>query len=323
MNDRADSRDTREETTILAALGELAAREPFAGPRTVPGEGPSEVDEVDQTLERLYTEVLGLLPYELDPVEPRPEVRDSLMARLAEVRERQADPARGGAVVPFGTGDGDGTGDATLAAERSAVAEPATPASKKWRLMASLAAGVALVALLGALFLGFRLGQAETRLARAAVEREALLDRLDELDELRVSRATLERQLTRLGEAMTVATTRGVEVCALRPMGDDPLQPEAFAVLFMAPESKDWYLNANGLEQPAAGAVYKVWFNTAKGVVDGGVLDPEGRTDLYFGIERLGQEMMLSVAVTLEEDAHADAPRGPMVLYGDDKMQVL
>lgn len=319
MTHRADSRESKEEKTILAALAELFAPEPFEGPRTVPPHSDGAPAETDEVLRRLYTEVLGLLPYELDPIEPRPEVRAALMARLAELRERSepGDDA-GGAVVPFG--------DATVApgtSATSAAAGPASPSFRKWRLAAGLAATVALVSLLGVLFLGLRLDRTESLLARAQVEREALLERLDELDEMRVSRAALERQLSRLGEAMTVATTRGVEVCALRPAGDEPLQPEAFAVLFMAPDRGEWYLNANGLERPTAGTVYKVWLNTASGVVDAGVLDPQGRTDLHFGVERLGQEMMLSVAVTLEEDAHAETPRGPMVLYGDDKMQVL
>jgi hypothetical protein len=310
VSHRADSRDTREDQTILAALEELSAREPFAGPRTLPRHGE---DDTDETLRRLYTEVLGLLPYELDPVEPRGEVREALMARLAELREKHADGA-GGAVVPFG--------DSDRAAAGGAPGAPASPSDRRWRFAAGLAAGIALVSLVGALFLGLRLGQAETRLARAEVEREALLERLDDLDDAQVSRAALERQLSQLGEAMTVATTRGVEVCALRPAGDEPLQPESFAVLFMSPDGH-WYLNANGLDRPTAGAVYKVWLNTAAGVVDAGVLDPQGRTDLHLGADALGQEMMLSVAVTMEEDAHAAAPQGPMVLYGDDKMQVL
>lgn len=313
MNHRADSRESREDQTILAALEELTTREPFTGPRTLPREPE---DQADETLRRLYTEVLGLLPLELDPLEPRPEVRDALMARVAEMRaRRESGEGAAGAVVPFA-----GTSGSLGARETTA---PQASSVRRWRLAAGLAAGIALVSLLGALFFGLRLGQAESLLARAEVEREALLERLDELDQERVSRAALERRFAQLGEAMTIATTRGVEVCALRPAGDDPLQPEAFAVLFMAPDREDWYLNANGLERPGTGAVYKVWFNTAQGVVDGGILDPEGRTDLHFGIERLGQEMMLSVAVTIEEDPHAEAPQGPMVLYGDDKMQVL
>src|SRR5215213_5781196 len=55
-----------EDRTILAALES--------------GGEPPVPSEADETLARLYTEVLGLVPYELEPAAPRPEVKSRLLS---------------------------------------------------------------------------------------------------------------------------------------------------------------------------------------------------------------------------------------------------
>lgn len=65
-----------EDRTILAALEALEQGNPW------PEAGPGPRDETAETFARLYTEVLGLIPSELDPVIPRPEVKRRLMARI-------------------------------------------------------------------------------------------------------------------------------------------------------------------------------------------------------------------------------------------------
>jgi hypothetical protein len=75
-----------EDLTILAALESLErwSDSPGGGAR------PGEISESD-TLARLYAEVLGLIPFELEPVAPSSEVRTRLMA-LVQGDETQPAP---------------------------------------------------------------------------------------------------------------------------------------------------------------------------------------------------------------------------------------
>ncbi|HYX26906.1 MAG TPA: hypothetical protein VFC23_22335, partial [Thermoanaerobaculia bacterium] len=78
-----------EDLTILAAIEALerGSEAPPGAPRTAAETG--EAAEAEQTLARLYTEVLGLIPYELEPVAP--EARARLLAAVQG--EKTAEPA--------------------------------------------------------------------------------------------------------------------------------------------------------------------------------------------------------------------------------------
>ena len=90
----------QEDPTILAAVDSLEpGRSPF---EPLP---PGTRDETAETLARLYNEVLGLIPYELDPAAPRPEVKQRLMTAIAgeetqEVAELRAAPIAPPASIP-------------------------------------------------------------------------------------------------------------------------------------------------------------------------------------------------------------------------------
>ncbi|HSN85718.1 MAG TPA: hypothetical protein VL025_03120, partial [Thermoanaerobaculia bacterium] len=73
------SEDNREDQTILGAIGDL---ERGADPAAV---GTSRGDETEETLARLYTEVLGLIPSELEPVTPSPGARERLLTAIGAV----------------------------------------------------------------------------------------------------------------------------------------------------------------------------------------------------------------------------------------------
>ncbi|HEX2643753.1 MAG TPA: anti-sigma factor [Thermoanaerobaculia bacterium] len=66
-----------EDRTILVVLEALEKGTPL------PALPPGQRDETAETLARLYTEVLGLLPSELTPVAPRPQVKARLLAQIA------------------------------------------------------------------------------------------------------------------------------------------------------------------------------------------------------------------------------------------------
>ena len=117
----------------------------------------------------------------------------------------------------------------------------------------------------------------------------------------------------------------------MRPVGDSPVAPGSFAVLYMPPGQESWFLVVSNL-RPAAQGVYKVWLSTADGVVPAGVIDMadqvDGRVTVRIppGLLEDGGVLggkMRSATVTLEPAAGAEAPSGPTVLFGNEKMQVL
>jgi uncharacterized coiled-coil protein SlyX len=81
-----------EDRTILAVLEALEKGTPL------PALPPGQRDETAETLARLYTEVLGLLPSELTPIAPRSQVKERLLAQIAG-DETQDVPAAGPAPV--------------------------------------------------------------------------------------------------------------------------------------------------------------------------------------------------------------------------------
>lgn len=321
MTDRPDSED-RALQEVLGAFG-VAETEPGEDPGPPPGtEDPGTADDTrsDETLRRLYLETMSLLAYDAEPVEPRPQVKDRLMAALgspARAGEEGAGsgaepPGRSSAVVPFEERVEERAGG------RDDRRAPAKAGGVSWASFA--AAVIALLALGLAGVLWVELDRSREALARLEQEQQELTARL-EMGEI------LARDVGRFEDLVRVVSTPGVEICPLRPVGESPLAPGAFAVLYIPPGSRSLYLVASDLE-PADRGLYKVWFNTPGGAMPAGVIEVgEGalgeRTTLRIPPDLMDAGSMLSVTVTLEQSPDVDAPTGPTVLYGDEKMQVL
>lgn len=302
---------SREDETILATLETLEA-DPAAGSPELAAEGAgpaggAQASEADETLRRLYVETLGLLPYALEPVAPRQELKERVMAALAG----EAHAARPAAaerpasrVVPIGAG-------------RKPAPVPGAPTQPRHSWLSAAAAVVALAALALAGVLYLQLDRTRNALAELRLERGQLSTRLD------AQEASL-RQLRKMDELVSAVATKGVEVCPLRPVGDNPMVPDAFAVLYMPPGDEHWYLAASNL-RPSGGGIYKVWLNTADGPMPVGVIGPGNEASLMFPAKIATDHHMVSIIITLESEAQAKAPmpEGPQVLYGDEKMQVL
>ncbi len=294
---------SREDETILAALATLEGEpEPGLGEP-----GPAEASEVDETLRRLYAETFGLLPYGLEPVVPRPELKARILAALggdAEPMRQTLPPADSPAsrVVPI---------------ETRRPAPPAGPPVRHHSWLSALAALVALAALGVAGLLYFQLQRTQSTLAAMSRDRGQLAARLD------AQEASL-RRLREMGALVSAVATKGVEVCALRPVGDKPMVPGAFAVLYMPPGDKHWYLAASNLT-PSGGGIYKVWLNTSDGPMPVGVIKSGDEASLMFPAKIATDHHMVSITITLEseEQEKAPMPEGPPVLYGAQKMQVL
>lgn len=245
-----------------------------------------EADTVEEAvLRRTYSELVGLLPQGLTPVEPRPEARERLMRAL-----RPADRP-----VP-------------------ADLEPAAaPSRVRWPMVLAATASI--------VFLGLSL-LLWTRLQAADARYDDLVSRVSTVesggDDLVFELARLHFEMEQVAERIAVTSARGVEACPLMPVGAEPVQPKARGVLYVAGDHQHWYLKATGLEPPPVGTRYQVWFETPGGPVYGGELLDDG--EIASPTMPAGTRAVL---ITLEEEASPTRPQGPRVLYGAEKMTLL
>jgi hypothetical protein len=309
VTEHDDHHDDREERAILAALGWLEG-----SPDETPA-APDDGGDADAALRRLSVETLGLLPWALDPEAPRAGARERLLAALPERPESPASPSP--SVRLF----------APTPPPAEARTEPGPAAGRRSRASALaavfVAAAIGLAGVAGWLWLELgetreHLAEAESALAGSEADRS-------ELAGLVASQEAALRRRAGMEKFLAAASTSGVEICPLRPVGDPALHPEAFAVLYMPPGSGKWYLVASNL-RPGDQGVYKVWLNTPDGPVPVGRLDAGEDSALEFQLppdvdER--HELMLSIVVTLEPEPESPAPEGPTILFGDEKLQIL
>lgn len=282
MNERTD-REHREERVVELAWATLGERRPEpAG---------TLADDEDRTLHRLYLEVLGLIPYALDPIAPSADTERRILERVRE-------PAPTGEAPPNAT----------------PARSPGVPRRHASRWLLPLAALLVLtLGTSGGLFyrgeqqkativrLGHELEDARRRAAAAASERGELAAKRDQL-------------------ALVTATT--TEVCPLTPAGQEVPGAGARGVLYVAADHQHWYLALEGLPPSPQGSFYHLWFMVDDRPVSGGAFDvaPGEKTEL--GSDRMPHGTG-AVLVTLERERDVTAPSGPRVLYGDDVRPIL
>ncbi|MDX2000780.1 MAG: anti-sigma factor [Thermoanaerobaculia bacterium] len=290
---------TEEDFDPTGLLALLDGEESLASP---PAMGDPEL----ATQRRLEVETLGLLAFGLEPVAPRPAARARLLAEVASIGA----PAELAPVV-------------SLAAVRGERTGAAAGLARGWGLAAAVVLGV--VGLGGAAWSFYERSRFAEELAQMRREQEVLIATLQERDQqLAAEREVRQGELGRRNQALQLVSTRGVEVCPLRPVGAAAtLQPEAFAVLYMAPAQKSWYVKASQLDPAPAGRAYRVWFETDNGPVFAGDLRPAPDFDLQFEAAGFRSLAMKGVKITLEPAGSGLEPTGPSVLFGADKMTVL
>lgn len=296
-NDQA-GREPDPDLDLERAMQAFATERPAAGPAAGP----------EAAADRETIELLGLIPYQLDPVTPSPALERRVMAAVAAGR---AEPSAGRA-------EPSAVRTEPSARQKPPAAPPATPAvgpGGVWALR--LAAALAMVALLFAGWLAVRMAaQSETI---AALERQ-LSESQQTADSMAEAHGALQVELARI-------TSPGVEVCPLRPMGEEPMQPRARALLFISEREGVWYLRVQDLDSPPDDRVYRLWFFGDDGPMPAGeVVATAGRGPgdrLVSGRLPERGAMSRGVAVTLETGPETAAPNGPMVLFGDEKMNLL
>jgi Anti-sigma-K factor rskA len=295
----SNGESSSEDLTILAAIESLErGTGSFRAPRG---------DESAETLARLYTEVLGLLPYELAPEEPSPEVRKRLLDAIHGDETQPAAVPMTAAVPPRST--------AEVRPLRPVLAAPPVAvrrrAPRRWPL--ALAAALCFLLLGLSAWLYLQLGEQRRTTARLQDELFAERSRAKEAAaEARRSQSSDQD----LRQTLALVTSRAVQVSSMRPAGAAPLQPGARGVLFVAADHQHWYLSLDGLQPAEPGKAYKLWFVANGGTVSAGSFTARPGAPVELSAETMPGGTT-SALVTLEDDPSASAPAGPEILRAE------
>lgn len=295
-----------EDRTILAALEALErSSDPIAGTS-----GTDEISESD-ALARLYTEALGLMPYELDPVAPSPEVLTRILA-LVQGDETQPAPV---AAFPVAAAPAAAPAAAMprpsqeMRAPRPVQGVATARRASRWPLALAAALAFLMVGLSAWLYL--QVGEQRQTIAQLEDQLAAERTRVAEMESesRRIQSASLDAR-----EALELVTSHAVEVSPMRPVGALPVQPEARGILFVRADHQHWYMSLEGLQPAAGGQAYKLWFITDQGAVSAGSFTAKPGIPIVLNSETMAAGTK-GVLVTLEEDPRTAAPTGPEILH--------
>jgi anti-sigma-K factor RskA len=297
-----------EDRTILAAVEALEGTVPSAGAPAAPGQ---EQTAETETLARLYTEVLGLIPFELEPIAPPPQGRERLLAMVQGTESRPAAepapvpaPPRGSRETPI---------PRLIPPGRPAVAMARRPS--RWPL--AIAAVLALMALGLSGWLYQQLSQERATVASLRKDLQNERARVAAaLAEARDLRTASSQELATLRQRFALVTSPAVQVSAMRPAGRSPLQPAARGILFVAADHQHWYLTLRGLQPAPEGTAYKLWFVAKPGRVSSGSFTARPGEALELSSETMPADTSGAI-VTLEQDPGVSVPTGPEILRSE------
>ncbi len=292
-----------EDLTILAAISNL---ERGADPSVVEGQ---RGDETAETLARLYTEVLGLIPSALAPVAPSAGSRERLLAAIgaapATAPEPQAIPAPAPVRSPAPAGPPAPTAISEALRPASRVAPGPIPRRhSRWPL--ALAAILALAFAGTSVWLWLIQQQQSAEIAQLRQEMAAQRQLAAQAgEEGRQARTEMDKMRAQFA----LVTSPAVEVLPLRP--PEGGQTNARGLLFVAPDHQHWYLSLDGLPPATEGGVYRLWWRTGQGPQDAGSV--EGGKKVQMSSDRMPAGTT-GIMVTLEPGPGSDRPTGPEVL---------
>lgn len=322
---------SQEDQTILAAFGSLEN-----GEDRVPGiPAGSEASEARETLARLYTEVMGLVPYELAPAAPSPDLKARLMARVAGAASVGAESPAAAAPAPVDTDETqevEPRPDPRPPVPISRPAQPSQPAQElrppvgrvamvpERRSLWPFGLAAALVVLLGGLagWLGMRNLEQQQTIAQLEGD---LAEARQEAKQSTEAKASFER----MRENFALVTTPAVTVMPLRPAaaGEVQMPENARGLLYVAPDHQHWYLAVHGLPPATEGRTYQLWWDAEGVMVSGGTFDPQQAGEKVELSSKTMPANTRDVVVTLEPDGGATAPSGPEVLRAAGVYQIL
>lgn len=300
-----------EDLTILAALESLERWSDSPGGAS----RPDEISESD-TLTRLYTEVLGLMPFELDPVEPSPEVRTRLMSLIQgdetqpapELARAAASAAAAPAVLAAVPSQPSQTPSQEMRVQRPVQGPVPRRKRSQWPLALAATLAFALLGLSAWLYL--QLGEQRQTIAQLEQQLDTERARAEQAvaEARRIESARLDLQ-----EKFTLVTSPAVEVSPMRAVGEPPLQPHARGILFVAADHQHWYMALDGLKPASNGQAYKLWFLADQGPVSAGSFTAQPGAPIELSSKHMPAGTK-GVLVTLEEDPQAPLPTGPEIL---------
>ncbi|MEM7582495.1 MAG: anti-sigma factor [Acidobacteriota bacterium] len=281
MSDEGRSRELNpEDLAIDQAMSQVMAT--GNEPRLVRGG-----DAADPAAVREYTELLGLLPYALEPEQPAAHVKQSILDRVSGAQpapsrapqpqtQRELDDMTlyGGTAEPV-SGEPEtivDSGEMTLRrapGELPAVKPIQPPAaaanSSSWGSMA-IAAMLA-VCLVGMGFLGALVWKQSQEIGQLHLQLAAQPASATSADITRV-----QAQANLLQSRLDMITNVAQSAYPMRRVANTGKKgPEG--IVYVCGMHQRWYLNLRGLEPPAPGSEYRLWFMTDEGKVDGGILD--------------------------------------------------
>lgn len=258
-------------------------------------DGEAALEEAELVLE--CAELLALMPYGLDPIEPREALWQKIAAQVAE-RKAGGEAARKPAptLIPFPE-------------RHAASAEPVPQTPAPVLVPASHPAGRGLLALAASLALclvGLGYLLAQTRFQQTTIA------------ELRSAQASsLE---VRHHYDMVRRTAR--QYYPLYPVSLSPREEPFYGRVWVCGMHQQWLLNIEGLKPAPRGHEYHFWFETEDGKVDGGVVEvTDGEAQLSASSMPLGTK---GFSVTLEAvGSHARKPEGRVLLVAQEAHDIV
>jgi len=261
------------------------------------GEGSGDAAAAPEPLVREYTEILALLPYELEPVAPRPELKQAILSQIAGPQKGVEDltlvqggrrPRRDKAASEVTL--------VKLPERGKAAPAPAGGGFGFRRALLPLAATLA-IALVGLGYLFGRVQEQQRQIARL----ESALTQAQDLAES-------------LGKEFQMVATIARTAYPLRPMEPETGE-KCSGTVFVCGQHQQWLLSVRDLPPAPSGREYHLWFVTQEGMVDAGTVEiREHRGNLQAPTMPVGTR---GFALSLEEPGQRGKPAGQIVLVGD------
>ena len=338
----------QEDLLVFGVLDDLAHGD--GRDDTAPVE-PVVVDEAVEVLRRLYLESLGLLAYALEPVQPQPETRATILAHLIgdETQEvspmmigvatAQARPPAGSAGSGGSAGSaGSGTRGVPLAeVTRPAFFAPTTeaPAVERAVELVGLRSSQArrskprsrwpmtLAALfaLAAVGLGVWVAKLQSEVVYRDAQIRGLESRLADTDSVARDLEAAKAELAQLEQRYTFVTSPAMTVYALRPPAAGSLQPMARGQLFLAADRRHWQLEVRGLKPEPEPQDYQLWFIVDGLPLSGGVFDGKAGKSAQLADNSMPAGAT-AIAITLERKGGTASPTSPILLIADSSVQI-
>lgn len=339
---------TREDQAILLALEQ--ASKAATGDL---GTDLSSLDPATEAMVREYTEVLGLLAYDLEPQTPSLRTKVRILGAIAG----QA-PAASTAPSPPSAGGDRSFDEMTIRASVNAQRAPETgpqafapqsspafhaqePAPAEMTLRhASVSTGVvsppqalqplpqarnnntslwAMAAMLAACLLGLgyfagQVGARDATIERLQAQTRALPAQDAELANLREELGTIKRRFHMVTRVARAAYP-------MHMMGTEGTEDEV-GKLYVCGAHQRWYLNLETLAPPPDGKIYYLWFMTTDGPVSGGQVQVNDNATAEMDSLTMPAGTH-GFTVTLEDaGVEPQEPAGAMVLLGEEKISL-